>query len=237
MPAKQSGDDIKRKRGRPPKANAAASAPLRTRGRPGPDQDTVGPESLIEMTLSLLSTHAPSEITRASLARHANVDPGLIRYYFNDRDSLMRTAAEMLTDRLQRRGAAASERPDLTPSERISERMLALLDFKSQNPFYHRLMMEEMAKSDDDASRKLFNQIADGAIKRYGGYVEAGGADGTLRAVDPAFLYMAIIGLCDFFVIASPMLKDHFAYQSPDELREAYGAFICDLLLNGLRQG
>lgn len=218
-----------------PKARPSKSAPSRLRGRPGPDQATVGPDALIEMTLSLLSKHAPGEITRASLARHANVDPGLIRYYFNDRDSLMRTAAEKLTGKLQRRGAAASERSDLEPAERIAARVEALLSFKVENPFYHRLMMEEMAKSEDDASRALFHQIALAAIERYRGYLAAGVADETLRDVDPGFLYMAVIGLCDFFVIASPKLADQLDYDGPEAMRQAYGTFICDLLLNGLR--
>lgn len=207
----------------------------RTRGRPGTDQKTVGPEALVDATLAMLSSHAPSEITRASLARYANVDPGLIRYYFSDRDSLMRTAAQVLTERLQTRGQAATERTDLSPPERIEERMKALLDFKLENPFYHRVVIEEVARSGDDSSRELYNRIADTAIARYQGYLAEGADDGSLRQVDPAFLYMAIIGLCDFFVTAAPLLADRFEGKSPEATEQAYGAFICDLLMNGLR--
>jgi AcrR family transcriptional regulator len=33
-------------------------------------------------------------VTRAALARHAGVDPNLIRYYFEDRDSLLLAVIE-----------------------------------------------------------------------------------------------------------------------------------------------
>jgi AcrR family transcriptional regulator len=188
------------------------------------------------MTLAMLSKNSPGDITRASLARYASVDPGLIRYYFKNRDSLMREAAQLLTRKLQRRGAAALDQEDLDPADRIGARMNALLSFKLDNPFYHRLMMEEMARSADEESRELFDQIAKGAIERYRGYLQAGVEDGSLRDVDPGFLYMAIIGLCDFFVIASPVLAQHIHHdEAAGDMRDAYFAFIFDLLMNGLR--
>jgi len=229
-------EPTKRKRGRPRADAQGTSTSTRARGRPRPDTDAVGPEALIEMTLGLLTEQAPSEITRASLARRANVDPGLIRYYFKNRDSLMRTAAETLTKELQRRAAVgAKQREALSPSVQVTARVQALLSFKLDNPFYHRLMMEEMARSEDDQSRALFHEIAAGAIERYRSYMAAGAETGELRQVDPAFLYMAIIGLCDFFVIASPVLAGQFQQKTAKQAQEAYSVFICDLLLNGLR--
>lgn len=207
--------------------------PMRSRGRPATNKQVVGPDALIAMTLDLLGNQSPHEITRASLARHAGVDPGLIRYYFKNRDSLMQTATQELTRRLQERGAKALEGDDLTPAERICIRAQALLSFKLEYPFYHRLMAEEMAQSEDDASRTLFANIASSAIDRYNGYLEAGVAEGTLRDVDPAFLYMAIVGMCDFFVIASPKLEQ-FIQNDGEPIETRYARFICDLLLHGL---
>jgi len=195
----------------------------------------VGSDALVEMTRQLLTSTTPGEITRASLARHANVDPALIRYYFKNRDSLMRAAAEALTQKLSQRGALASERPGLTPAERISSRAEALLAFKIENPFFHRLMIDEMALSDDKKSRALFRSITSAAVARYAGYIKAGCDDGSLRDLEPGFLYMAVIGLCDFFVIASPALAGLLGDKDPAELQRKYSEFICDLLLNGIR--
>jgi AcrR family transcriptional regulator len=190
---------------------------------------------LIEIACDVLKSKPPSDITRASVAREANVDPGLIRYYFQNRDSLMRMAAETLTQRLQARGAAAAGQPGLSGFEKISERVRALLAFKVENPFYHRLMMEEMAPSQDPESRALFMGIAGAAIERYRKYLEEGANEGEIRQVNPALLYIAIIGLCDYYVIAAPALAPFVGETNQDKLMQIYGEFICDLLLNGLK--
>jgi AcrR family transcriptional regulator len=182
----------------------------------------------------MLKRIPPGDITRASVARNAGVDPALIRYYFKNRDALLRTATEALTKTLQKRGAAASERSDLSPADRICSRFLALLEFKIDNPFYHRLMMEEMARSEDPQSRLLFENIATGAVARYRGYLASGVTDGTLRDVNPAFLYIAIIGMCDYFAMAAPLLTSVLGEDDPYVLREDYGKFVCDLILNGI---
>jgi AcrR family transcriptional regulator len=222
---------LQRKRGRP---RADAANTVGRPGQPASSAGSVGPEALIQLTCEMLTRIPPGDVTRAAVARHAGVDPALIRYYFKNRDALMRTATEALTKTLQKRGAAASERTDLAPAERICARLLALLEFKIENPFYHRLMMEEMARSEDAKSRELFQGIATTAVERYRGYIKAGVEDGSLREVDPAFLYMAIIGMCDFFALAAPLLTGVLKEDDPYVLRENYGKFLCDLILNGL---
>jgi AcrR family transcriptional regulator len=228
-----SSETAKRKRGRP-------RATPDSKASPGPNSTaaeagSVGPETLVDLALVLLTEQPPSEITRASLARHANVDPGLIRYYFKNRDSLMRTVAESLTKALQRRATSATAKTKLSAPDHISTRVRALLAFKLDNPFYHRLMMEDMAQSESGESRALFDEVSSSAIARYAGYLAEGVDDGTLRDVEPAYLYMAIIGLCDFYVTASPVILRDFDKKSRKDADSKYAEFICDILMNGLR--
>jgi TetR/AcrR family transcriptional regulator len=223
----------KRKRGRP-KADGSSSVGD-SAGQQNGENGSVGPEALMAMTLELLSERPPSEITRASLARHANVDPGLIRYYFSNRDSLMRSAAQSLTESLQTRARAATPASTIAPEDQICTRARALLDFKLDNPFYHRLMMEEMARSGSEESVNLFDEVAGAAIARYKSYIDEGVAEGSLKEVNPAFLYMAIIGLCDFFVTASPSILKNLKEEERKDVNRDYANFICDLLINGLR--
>lgn len=226
-------DVAKRKRGRP-RLDAVPTVASEDKSLNG-DSGTVGPESLVEMALALLSERPPSEITRASLARHANVHPSLIRYYFKNRDSLMRTVAQSLTKALQERATAASSGRDETAADQIRTRARALLAFKLDNPFYHRLMMEDMARSDSNESVGIFDQVAGSAIARYQSYIDDGVASGTLKRVNAAFLYMAIIGLCDFYVTASPSILKTLDDAQRTTADEEYADFICDLLINGLR--
>jgi TetR/AcrR family transcriptional regulator len=73
----------------------------RSKGRPTDAKSAVGPEVLIEATRRLLRTRAPREITRKEIAGFAKVDPGLIRYYFRDKENLL-LAATMQIEREHR---------------------------------------------------------------------------------------------------------------------------------------
>jgi AcrR family transcriptional regulator len=183
----------------------------------------------------MLRDVGPAAVTRASLARRAKVAPGLIRYYFKNRDSLIRAATLELHESQQKRAREMAEDDGLSPAERITARALALLDFKVANPFYHHLIVEELAKSESPESRGQFHEIASQSIERYRRYLKEGAAEGSLREVDPGLLYMMIISLSEFVVHAGPLLHKELGVSSDADLHKAYGDFMCDILLNGLR--
>lgn len=225
----------KSKRAQPAQAVSRTNPKIgRTRGRPDP-AEAVGSEGLIQTALEMLREMGPAAVTRASLARRANVAPGLIRYYFSNRDSLIRAATLELHKAQQKRASELAEQEDLSPADRICARALALLDFKLANPFYHHLILEELANSSSPESRNRFHEIASQSIERYRRYLKEGAEDGSLREVDPGFLYLVIISFSEFVVHAGPLLHKELGVGSDEELREGYGAFICDILLNGLR--
>ncbi len=62
----------------------------------------MGREALITRTCEMLMQMPPNKITRAEVARHMNVDPSLIRYYFRDRATLLLAAVARLTAELSR---------------------------------------------------------------------------------------------------------------------------------------
>ena len=70
----------------------------------------------------------------------------------------------------------------------------------------------------------------------YGSILEAGAREGVFRHTDSAFLFLAVIGMCEFFVNGMPILRIALG-KSFDEraLSERYREFICDLMLNGLK--
>ena len=59
-----------------------------------------------------------------------------------------------------------------------------------------------------------------------------------LRDVDPRFVHVAIIGLCELFINAPYMLRDLFQIKeiTPDLVRR-YGDFVIDVLLRGIGIG
>src|SRR5450432_3263821 len=73
---------LQRKRGRP---RADAANTVGRPGQPASSAGSVGPEALIQLTCEMLTRIPPGDVTRAAVARHAGVDPALIRYYFKNR--------------------------------------------------------------------------------------------------------------------------------------------------------
>jgi hypothetical protein len=58
-----------------------------------------------------------------------------------------------------------------------------------------------------------------------------------MRAVDGAFLYMALIGMCEFFVTGAPILKVAFGRDyDVAAVNRQYETFLVDYIVDGLHR-
>lgn len=205
-------------------------------GRPAAGPQVVGREALIERTCELLSQLPPNRITRAEVARQMGVDPSLIRYYFRDRSTLLLAAVEKLTaefDRIRERELAQAA-PG--PEGKLRARVSALLKFEIAYPFFHRLLIEEFAHMKSAPVVQFMRDVTVNSLAAYSALVDSGVEGRVFRQCDSTFLFLAVIGMCEFFVKATSIL--HIAAgKNFDEtaLSARYREFICDLLLNGLK--
>ncbi|HTP38897.1 MAG TPA: hypothetical protein VMI92_04930 [Steroidobacteraceae bacterium] len=212
-------------------------APRRRIGRPAGITQSVGRDALITKTCELLAQWPANEVTRAAVARAMNVDPSLIRYYFRDRAALLLAAIEKMTDQFLRVAEEEGARGDDSAVSRLRARLGAQLNLNSSYPFFHQLVVNELPALDTPVASRLQRELTKRGIDHYTDIVKAGVNEQSLRAVDPRFLFIAIIGMCDFFVSGMPMLLKP-AEQQPRRLaalRQQYLEFICNLLLDGLR--
>lgn len=203
-------------------------------GRPTPGGGlNVGREAIITRACDLLTRMRPSQVTRAALAREAGVDPSLIRYYFRNRSTLLLGAVERLT--AQFLAMVEKDSPSAAPDELLTARVKSLLRLTFNNPNFHQLIVDEVASMHTPAARALLRGLTDRGLSAYGSIVQSGAADGSMRAVDPRFLFIAIIGMTHFFVSGAPIVRLVVGEGGDDEvLVERYGEFLCDLLLRGL---
>jgi len=231
--------------GQAKKTNASrktSKAPPKTRkrrsiGRPANADSAVGREALISKTCELLSKLPPSEVTRAEVARAMNVDPSLIRYYFKDRSTLLLAAFERLTTQFLQALDNASESAESSAPARLRARVSTLLDLEKTNPFFHRLLLEEVIHMQSPAARKILQEVADRSLAAYGNILQDGAKDGSLRAVDPICLWIAVVGMCQFFVASTPIqnLVRKKTNDKENSLADQYREFMCEMLTNGLR--
>lgn len=212
-------------------------APIRRSiGRPPATGPGVGRQALIEKTCELLRSIPPERITRAEVARRAKVDPSLIRYYFRERSSLLIAAAEKLIAQYSQHLEQAIASNNLDALGLLRLKINTLIDLKLTHPFFHRLILDDILPSRNQGAKQLMNKLAARNVTNYTAIVNNGVRDGSLRQVNPAFLFMAVISLCDFFLTGLPILKlavgdamDH------ENLMKQYRDFIADLLLNGIK--
>jgi AcrR family transcriptional regulator len=225
-----------RKRLKKSPARAQRVSGRRGIGRPAAGPHAVGREALIARTCELLTQLPPNRITRAEVARHMGVDPSLIRYYFRDRSVLLLAAVEKLTDEFSHLLQQELQQAGDGPQNELRARIAALLKFEITYPFFHRLLIDEFLQLNSPAANRFLQQLTSNAVAGYGAILEAGRVAGVFRRTDPAFLFLVVVGMCEFFVKGMPVLRLALG-KNLDERGASvrYRDFICELVLNGLR--
>jgi TetR/AcrR family transcriptional regulator len=204
-------------------------------GRPSSDQEGVGRDALVEKTCELLRQLPPEKVTRAEVARFTGVDPSLIRYYFQDRSTLLVAAAERLTAQFAANLEKAVKESDSSPRSLLRARVQTLFDLIVEHPYFHRLLLEEVLPSNTPAAKKMMEEMTHRTVTSYETILSAGAKQGSLRSTNPVMLLLAVIGMCEFFIGGLPIMAVGMG-KKIDEKTAArdYREFIWDLLLNGI---
>jgi AcrR family transcriptional regulator len=206
----------------------------RAQGRPNEGRNSVGPELLLRAARELLEQLPPAQVTRAAVARHAGVDPNLIRYYFKDRDSLLLAVVEEIVNEESKLIASGSTNGN--PADRLRAQVRRLMDFHQRHPYFHRLLTEEIATLKSQRARQLQHRLNRLMLDLYGGILREGAKDKSLRALDPVFVHIAIAGMCELFMSSKVLLEDAFGKGAePADYAKRYADTIAQLLLDGAR--
>ncbi|MGE0804986.1 MAG: TetR/AcrR family transcriptional regulator [Burkholderiaceae bacterium] len=209
---------------------ARKSSGVRGKGRPAMRDGGVGRERILEVTAEFLSRHSLPELTTASIARAAGVDPALVRYYFGSKDALL---TELVLRETARRTTEALRFLSDTAEveERFTRRVRAVLEADAESPFYRELLGARIFNRDDAAARAVLDDLARRGRALADKLIE----DGDLRRVDPAFLHMLVIGACSFFVTGRPLVSALRGKPVSGRTLDEFAEFLVDVLLHGLR--
>jgi AcrR family transcriptional regulator len=236
MPAPSSLRPRTRKAAKKRTARTHRAVSRRGIGRPATGPKTVGREALIARTCELLTQLPPDRITRAEVARQMGVDPSLIRYYFRDRSMLLLAAMEKLTAEFSRMLEQELAQAAAGPEGQLRARISALQKFEVTYPFFHRLLIDEFLNLNSPAAARFLQQLTAQALAGYDAILDAGFKQGVFRRTESAFVFLAVIGMCEFFVNGMPILRIALG-KGIDEpsLSARYREFICELLLEGIK--
>lgn len=205
----------------------------REAGRPK-DKQSVGRQGLIDATLLLLRSTVPEELTLLDIARSVGVDPALIRYYFGNKDGLLREATMHLMDFTQQQGEALAEGGDVRTM--VRERVRLIIDIGQQNPHFLKLVMREIYVGADGAaqqSREFLASTAQRGVALSEAILAARPQEcGALPEVDPRLLHVALLGACTYFATAQPLFD--VLFEGEPDVAQRYVEFMTDLVLRGI---
>jgi len=213
------------------KTSTATTRQKRTRGRPGAnDGAAVGREAIVSAARQLLEKLPPHQVPTVLIARKAGVDPALVRYYFRNRDELLFAVIEDIIGTW----AAKHPLPDAPPAEKLSAHIADMLEFSCRMRSMQRLMIDA-CEAKSPAVRTRVRELNAGALHKYAQFLHPDG-DEAEPSLDALFLYIAVIGMCEFFAAAQVMIVP-LAPKELDarQLAQRYQTFIGKLVLDGLR--
>jgi AcrR family transcriptional regulator len=211
--------------------NPDASQPKRSRGRPGGGGQATGRESLIAAARKLLRTHPPAEVTSARIAREAGADPALVRYHFGNRETLLLAVVEEIIAAHR----AAHPPLDAPPAEQLAGRVRDTVRLARGAQSMQRLLIDELALAKSPAIRARISAMNATAVGLYARVLDQN-RPGALEPADPLFVFIAVVGMCDFFASAKAMITPLVPVDTDfDELANRYVDFAIKLVLDGLR--
>ncbi|WP_161567797.1 TetR/AcrR family transcriptional regulator [Pigmentiphaga sp. H8] len=195
----------------------------------------VGKAAIIDAVIALMKTKTPQELSVLEIATAAGVDPALIRYYFTNKQGLMRAAATHIMDQLQARSQVMLGQ-DAPLEARIRKRLVLLIEALKDNPRFLQLVLNEIYSHVDTPERiDTLQGVALRGLALSEALLVGRDGDPQLDAIDPRFLHVAFLGLCTFFVDAQPMLKVLFNGEpDAEDLTGRYLDFATRLILHGI---
>lgn len=221
---------MKRKTPAPGRKKPTPPRQKRSRGRPT-DRGAVGRDAIIAAASQLLEKHPPHQVPNVVIARKAGVDPALVRYYFSNREELLFAVVENIISTW----TAKHPDPDAPPAARLSAHISDMFDFSCRVRSMQRLMIDGCAEAKTPSVRARVRELNAGAVRYYSQFLHLEGEDAE-SSTEPLFMFIAVIGLCEFFAAAQamilPLAPKHL---DAKELARRYEAFIRTLVLDGLR--
>ena len=213
------------------KASTAVSRQKRSRGRPGPKDSAVGRDAIVSAARQLLENLPPHKVPTVLIARKAGVDPALVRYYFSNREELLIAVIEHILATW----VAAHPPAGPSPAQQLSAHIAGMFEFSSRVRSMQRLMVDTLAEAKSAAVRARVHDLNSRAVRYYAQFLHLEGAE-VETSPDPLFMFVAVIGLCEFFAAAQSMILP-LAPKNIDakELAQRYEVFIRKLVLDGLR--
>ena len=190
---------------------------------------------LVEVARALFVKRGFGEVGIREIARDAGVTPGMISYYFGDKQGLYEAMfASVFEDLLAR----VRELADQPPSEAgpLASLIRLYISTIGAQPWLPGLLLREVLTGDSDLRKRFIDRFASRVAELLPALVRSEIGAGRLRAdLDPTLAVLSLIGMCVFPFLGHPIGGAVFGYELDADFRERLVAHTQRLFLEGVR--
>jgi len=145
---------------------SAAKPATRRKGRPTASAEGVGRDALIDAARALLQELPPAQVTSTAIARKANADPALVRYYFGNRENLLFEVAKQIGEEANR------PLPPGDPLKLLEDMIHGTFRFTRSAKHMQRLMIEELDSASSPEVREKMREWNRNPVANYARILE-----------------------------------------------------------------
>jgi AcrR family transcriptional regulator len=222
----------------PPRSRTPRPAPVRKARKPGRPRSEAGPdlrETLLDAATELALERGFEAVGLREIAQRAGASPGMIAYYFGDRDGLYESLLERAFARVTDQVEALLARQDAKETDLdalVSLHVTAL----SSEPWIPQLVAREVLGRRTRMREVFAKRVAEGPMRVLRRFIEDGIEAGNLRSdLDPELTAMSISATTIFPYLFGPIVGPALGLDFGESLRDRLIAHNQRLLSHGIR--
>jgi len=201
---------------------------------------TSSQDSILDAAEQLCARQGFTATTVKQIGKEAAVNPALLYYYYDSKETLYRAMLQRILGQLLARGVDAIERAS-SHADRIRAFVRAQARLLGEHPHFPQLLVRELVDHQAAHAEQAITNTAAGAFRRLCEVIEAGQRDGAFRkSLDPRFTAISIIAQVAYFAIARPavgLLLGHGTSGPPRAVSDEFYVHAEEFALAALMEG
>ena len=199
-------------------------ASLRRPGRPRLDKSGASGDAsevrdrLLDAAVEIAVEQGFDSAGLREIARRAEVSPGMISYYFGDRQGLYQAMFERVFARIREKVDAVLDAPARSTEDRVADLIRIQISSIAADPWLPTVVMRELLARKESPIREFIGEfVARGPISMMIERLEAAQAEGTISdQYDARMLAMTISSLSGFPFLVLPIVGPHLGIDLDD---------------------
>ncbi len=190
-------------------------------------------DRLIQAARELMTERNTVDFSLQEIAVRTGLNSALVKYHFGNKDGLLLTVLRSDIER-ELRGLERLVSLPLTPTEKITIHIEAMIDVYFRKPYMQRLVHHLMHDRGDEPRKQVLGFFIEPLSKSQRQIVEEGMRSGEFKPVDAGFFYHAVGSVCDALFRWHPDLWRVWGIAVSSSQHREYAKFAVELILNGL---